>query len=54
MEKPLVGASCAGSSFYGPGIEYLELWQDETWQQKGEIGISRSGRLVSPKEFEFI
>lgn len=32
--------SCAGSSFYGPGIEYLELWQDEAWQQKGWLGMN--------------
>lgn len=26
----------AGSSFYGPGIEYLELWQDEAWPKRSE------------------
>lgn len=37
--------SCAGSSFYGPGIEYLELWQDEAWQQKGRLGTFRTWEI---------
>ena len=33
----------AGSSFYGPGIEYLELWQDEAWLHPDRpAGSSRS------------
>jgi hypothetical protein len=34
----------AGSSFYGPGIEYLELWQDEAWPKSG----TKLSTLIDP------
>lgn len=43
--RGIAAGSCAGSSFYGPGIEYLELWQDEAWQQKGRLGTFKKWEI---------